>query len=94
MRHEAIRKVHPNVVTIDGDLDAFDKEGNKIVLDESKIKTEQDILVSEYDALQYQRDRIYPSIGDQLDLQYWDKKNGTKKWEEAIDKVKADHPKG
>jgi hypothetical protein len=26
-------------------------------------------------------------------LIYWDKKNGTKKWEEAIDKVKADNPK-
>ena len=44
---------------------------------------------------QYQRDRAsaFPSIQDQLDLIYWDKKNGTKKWEEAIDKVKTDHPK-
>jgi len=47
----------------------------------------------EYDSKQYQRDRDYPSIGEQLDMQYWDKKNGTKKWEEAIDKVKSDHPK-
>ena len=38
-------------------------------------------------------DRVYPSIGEQLDLLYRDKKNGTKKWEEAIDKVKSDHPK-
>tara|TARA_Y100000310_G_C20282801_1_gene623393 strand:+ start:347 stop:622 length:276 start_codon:yes stop_codon:yes gene_type:complete len=90
MRHEAIRKVHPNVVTIDGDLDAFDKEGNKIVLDESKIKTEQDILVSEYDALQYQRDRRYPSIGDQLDEIYH---NGIDEWKKSIKAVKDKHPK-
>ena len=43
--------------------------------------------------LQYQRDRQYPPQNEQLDMIYWDKKNGTKTWEEAIDKVKADHPK-
>lgn len=56
---------------------------------EAKIKE----LQADYDAKQYQRDRQYPEITDQLDMIYWDKKNGTKKWEEAIDKVKADNPK-
>ena len=52
-------------------------------------------LQAEYDAKQYQRDRAikYPSIQEQLDMQYWDRKNGTKTWEESIDKVKADNPK-
>ena len=52
-------------------------------------------LQAEYDAKQYQRDRVikYPSIQEQLDMQYWDRKNGTKTWEESIDKVKADNPK-
>ena len=36
----------------------------------------------------------YPSIGDQLDMQYWDKKNGTTNWEEAVAKTKTDFPKG
>ena len=35
----------------------------------------------------------YPSITEQLDQLYWDKKNGTNKWVEAIDKVKSDNPK-
>ena len=35
----------------------------------------------------------YPSIQDQLDMQYWDKKNGTTTWVDAIDKVKSDNPK-
>jgi len=48
---------------------------------------------TEYDAKQYQRDRNYPNIGEQLDMLYWDKKNDTKNWEDAIDKVKADNPK-
>ena len=50
---------------------------------------------AEYDANQYQRDRAiaYPSIQDQLDMQYWDKVNGTTNWEDAIAKVKSDNPK-
>ena len=58
-----------------------------------KIKLRAKELESEYDAKKYQRDRQYPEITDQLDMIYWDKKNGTKKWEEAIDKVKAENPK-
>ena len=50
-------------------------------------------LQADYDSKQYQRDRQYPSIQEQLDMQYWDRKNGTKTWEESIDKVKADNPK-
>jgi len=50
---------------------------------------------AEYDANQYQRDRAtaYPTIQDQLDMQYWDNVNGTTNWEDAIAKVKADNPK-
>ena len=47
----------------------------------------------EYDANQYQRDRQYPSIGDQLDMQYHDQIDGTTTWKDAIAKVKADNPK-
>ena len=47
----------------------------------------------DYDAKQYQRDRQYLSIGNQLDMQYWDQVNGTTTWKDAIAKVKADHPK-
>ena len=36
----------------------------------------------------------YPSIGDQLDMQYWDGVNDTTTWADAIAKVKADNPKG
>ena len=48
-----------------------------------------------YDAKKYQRDRAkeYPSIADQLDMQYHDKKDGTTTWEDAIAKVKSDNPK-
>ena len=62
-------------------------------------------LQADWDAKQYQRDRnpdewekvnatnFYPSIGDQLDMQYHDKKDGTTTWEDAVQAVKDAHPK-
>ena len=39
------------------------------------------------------RQSAFPSIGDQLDMQYWDAVNGTTTWKDAIAKVKSDNPK-
>ena len=50
-------------------------------------------LETEWTATQYQRDRQYPSIGDQLDMQYHDELNGTTTWKDAVAKVKSDNPK-
>ena len=52
-------------------------------------------LQAEYEANQYQRDRAkdYPTIQEQLDMQYWDKINGTNNWQDAINAVKAQYPK-
>tara|TARA_R110000765_G_scaffold200025_1_gene305638 strand:- start:1445 stop:1762 length:318 start_codon:yes stop_codon:yes gene_type:complete len=60
---------------------------------EAEIDAEIIRLEKEFTALQYQRDRQYPSIGDQLDMQFWDSKNGTTTWQDAVAKVKSDNPK-
>ena len=39
------------------------------------------------------RQKAYGSIADQLDMQYWDKVNGTNTWSDHIAQVKADNPK-
>ena len=49
---------------------------------------------AEANAYKYLREAAYPSIGDQLDMQYWDGVNDTTTWADAITKVKADNPKG
>jgi len=61
----------------------------------NEILAKQQELITEYNSKQYQRDRSkeYPSIQEQLDLQYWDKINNTTKWEEAINAVKQKYPK-
>ena len=87
--HEAIREAYPNAFRIDDGTGAFDVNGNKITLEQSKI----DAARVELAKLDYQWKRQYPNLKEQLDLIYWDKKNGTNKWVEAIDKVKSDNPK-
>ena len=61
----------------------------------NEILAKQQELIAEYNAKQYQRDRAkeYPSIQEQLDLQYWDKINNTNNWEQAINAVKIKYPK-
>ena len=70
-------------------------DGNPANITNEQILAKQAELQAEYDAKQYQRDRelAYPPIGDQLDMQYWDKVNGTSTWEDAVAEVKSDFPK-
>jgi len=76
---------------------------NLIILNEQYTKpTEEECnaglaqMQADFDAAQYQRNRAsaYPSIQEQLDMQYWDSVNGTTTWADAIAQVKADYPKG
>tara|TARA_R100000773_G_C4131324_1_gene62076 strand:+ start:111 stop:413 length:303 start_codon:yes stop_codon:yes gene_type:complete len=94
--HEAIRKAYPEVVTIrDGDNNAgaFDKDNNKITLDQSKVDAARATLDTEAVANAYQeeRKRAYPSIREQLDYIYH---NGIDKWKtDIVDPVKSKYPK-
>ena len=93
--HDAIFKAYPNVRLVDDDKGAFDKDENKVTLEQSKIDTARSELNTAYNAVKYQRDRAtaYDPITEQLDQLYWDKKNGTTTWVDAVAKVKSDNPK-
>ena len=94
---KAILKINPNAeVTVGGDsLDEISWLNGTTPIPKADIEAKMVEVQAEYDANQYQRDRAtaYPSIQDQLDMQYWDNVNGTTTWEDAIAKVKADNPK-
>ena len=87
MKHEAIYKTHPAVVTIRGD-DAFDADGNPVAYDEAVVQAYIDA-----NAYIAKRSSEYPPITDYLD--------GVVKGDQAqIDKyiadclaVKAKYPK-
>lgn len=42
--------------------------------------------------VQEARKKLYPSIQEQLDMQYWDSVNGTTTWKDKIAEIKAAHP--
>ena len=86
-KFEAIYKLYPNVVTIRGDV-AYDKDEQEVTYDNNAIEA---LIASE--AYKDKRAAEYPSIQEQLDMQYWDAINGTTTWQDAIDTVKNKYPK-
>ena len=94
---KAILSINPNAeVSVSGnDIDTVQWHNGTTPIPQADIEAKMVEVQAEYDANQYQRDRAtaYPTIQDQLDMQYWDNVNGTTTWEDAIAKVKADNPK-
>ena len=92
---QAILKINPTAeVSVSGnDINQIAWENGTTPIPKADIEAKMVEVQADYDANQYQRDRVYPSIGEQLDMQYWDSVNGTTTWKDAIAKVKADNPK-
>ena len=95
---KAIFKINPNAEFTyqDEDINSIQWLNGTTPIPVADIEAKMTELQAEYDANEYQRERAtsYPSIQEQLDMQYWDKVNGTTNWEDAIAKVKSDIPKG
>ena len=94
MRSQAIRTTHPTVVTINGDVDATDANGNAVTLDEALITAEVTRLQAEYDSLAYARNRKaeYDQL-NQFEMQFDDDRDGTTTWVDTINEIKGRHPK-
>ena len=86
MNHKAIYALYPNVVSVDDTAGATDANGNSVTVD-------MDAVNAWVDPEQYKIDRVYPSMQEQLDMQYWDGVNGTTTWQDAIEAVKTGNPK-
>ena len=100
---KAILKINPNAyVTVRGsDINTCEIEWHNGTTPISKADIEAKMVEvqADYDAKQYQRDRVYPSIGDQLDM-LWHSidRDGELKskyydFYEAIKAVKVKNPK-
>ena len=99
---EAILKIDPNarVSVVAEDINQITwHDGNLNNITKADIEAKMVEVQAEYDANQYQRDRIYPSIGDQLDMLWhtMDKDNELQHkfydFYQTIKKVKVAHPK-
>jgi hypothetical protein len=93
---KAIQKINPTAeLTVSGnDINSIQWHNDTTPIPKADIEAKMVEVQADYDAKQYQRDRVYPSIGEQLDMQYWDSVNGTTTWKDAVAKVKSDNPKG
>ena len=90
----AVKKINPNAVfsvAVSSD-DSWD-----ITWLEDTVSISKSDIEAKINETEYQRDRVYPSIGDQLDLLYKDmaadKGDKTGEWFKAVKKVKDDNPK-
>lgn len=93
MDHEAIYRAYAGtVVTINDSTGAFDKDGNQVTLDNTKVAEARAALDAEWAATQYQRDRAkeYPIWQDQLDKIYH---SGIDAWKADIKAIKDKYPK-
>ena len=94
---KSILAINPTAqVSVSGDdINQITWENGTTPIPANEILAKQQELITEYNSKEYQRDRAkdYPSIQEQLDMQYWDKINGTNKWQQAINAVKQKYPK-
>ena len=95
MIEKALLSLRPNAKWIlrDDTIEWLDTEQTQPT--DEEIQTEITRLQNDYAATQYARDRAsaYKSLTEQLDMQYWDRVNGTDTWKQHIDAVKTAHPK-
>ena len=98
---QAILKINPTAeVSVSGDdINTIVWENGTTPISKADIEAKMVEVQADYDAKQYQRDRVYPSIGDQLDL-LWHSidRDGELKskyydFYEAIKAVKVKNPK-
>ena len=94
MRDLAIRNTHSTVVSINAEIDAWDINGNVVVLDETLITAEVTRLQGVYDSQEYARNRKAKyDLLNQDELRFDDLENTTTTWQDAINAIKLEYPK-
>lgn len=84
---DSSNKIYANLIVHDGGSKPTESDCT------NGLKALQDAWDLENNSYRSLRRAAYPSQAEQLDMQYWDKKNGTTTWVDAITKIKSDNPK-
>ena len=96
MRHEAIRNLYPNVVTIDDGAGAFDVHGNPVTVDEAAVAAEIQRLQPIKAAEEAERNRkaAYISEADPLFFKAQRGEATMEDWQAKVAEIKSRFPKG
>jgi hypothetical protein len=95
MRHEAIRNLYPNVVTIDDSAGAFDANNVKVTINEAVVSAEIQRLISIARTKQVKANRkaAYVSEADPLFFKTQRGEATMQEWQDKIAEIKARYPK-
>ncbi len=90
----AIKDINPNAeFSVDGtDINSIEWLNGTTPISVADIQARQTLMETR-DAHIVPRQMAYPTIQEQLDMQYKDAVDGTTTWKDAIAQVKADNPK-
>ena len=95
MRHEAIRNLYPNVVTIDDGAGAFDAQGNQVTVDEAAVTAEIQRLQPIKAVEQAERNRqvAYITEADPLFFKAQRGEATMEEWQAKVAEIKTRFPK-
>ena len=81
---EAIMSLYSDVLDVDANGIAWISSGIEKTVDADALALKK---------VQLTRAAAYPSLQEQMDMQYWDAVNGTTTWKDHVAAVKAKYPK-
>ena len=92
---KSIKAINPNAefTYSEEDINTVQWLNGTTPIPKAEIEAEVARLEQQHTDTQYQRDRQYPSIGDQLDMIYHDQVDSTTTFKDAIKAIKDANPK-
>jgi hypothetical protein len=95
MRHDAIRNLYPNVVTIDDGVGAFDAQGNQVTVDEAAVAAEIQRLqpIKAAEEASRNRQQAYITEADPLFFKAQRGEATMEEWQAKVAEIKTRFPK-
>jgi hypothetical protein len=94
INHEAIYRAYPNVVSINGDIGAFDADGNPVQLDQAKVDAAAVIVAQEQALATAQRNRAsaYTTEADPLFFKAQRGEATLDEWSAKVEEIRTRYP--
>ena len=95
MRHEAIRNLYSNVITIDDGAGSFDAQGNQVTVDEAAVAAEIQRLqpIKAVEQAERNRQAAYIAESDPLFFKAQRGEATMEEWQAKVAEIKTRFPK-
>ena len=94
INHEAIYRAYPNAVSINGDIGAFDANGNSVQLDQAKVDAAAVIVAKEQALATAKQSRAiaYTAEADPLFFKAQRGEATIEEWEAKVEEIRTRYP--